>query len=67
MGENMTVKELLLTTGGSVKYRIESYERWNEMLTSGIVDDIIDFNNIPYGECEVEHISIDDNEMVVMI
>lgn len=63
----MTVKELLLTTGGSVKYRIESYERWNEMLTSGIVDDIIDFNNIPYGECEVEHISIDDNEMVVMI
>jgi len=67
MGENMTVKELLLTTGGSVKYRIESYERWNEMLTSGIVDNIIDFNNIPYGECEVEHISIDDNEMVVMI
>ena len=63
----MTVKELLLTTGGSVKYRIESYERWNEMLTSGIVDNIIDFNNIPYGECEVEHISIDDNEMVVMI
>jgi len=67
MGENMTVKELLLTTGGSVKYRIESYERWNEMLTRGIVDNIIDFNNIPYGECEVEHISIDDNEMVVMI
>lgn len=63
----MTVKELLLTTGGSVKYRIESYERWNEMLTRGIVDNIIDFNNIPYGECEVEHISIDDNEMVVMI
>lgn len=63
----MTVKELLLTTGGSVKYRIESYEGWNELLTKGIVDDIIDFNNIPYGECKVEHISIDDNEMVILI
>lgn len=63
----MTVKELLLTTGGSVKYRIEPYDDEYTVLTKGVVDDIIDFNNIPYGEREVEHISIDNNEMVVLI
>lgn len=62
----MTVKDLLFVTGGSVKYRIEPYDKWN-VLASGIVDDIVDFNNIPYGECEVQHISIDNNELVVMI
>lgn len=66
----MTVKDLLFVMGGSVKYRIEPYDKWN-VLASGIVDDIVDFNNIPYGECEVQHISIekfiDNNELVVMI
>lgn len=52
--------------GGSVKYRIEPYDKL-KVLASGFVDDIIDFNNIPYGECEVQHISIDDGELVVMI
>lgn len=63
----MTVKELLFVTGGSVKYRIEPYDKWNKVLTKGIIDDIDDFNNIPYGECEVQHITIDDNELVIMI
>lgn len=63
----MTVKELLFVTGGSVKYRIEPYDKWNIVLIAGVVDDIIDFNDVPYGECEVLHISIDDGELVVMI
>jgi hypothetical protein len=63
----MTVKELLFVTGGSVKYRIEPYDKWNIVLTAGVVDDIIDFNDVPYVEHEVLHISIDDGEMVVMI
>lgn len=37
----MTVKELLFTTGGSVKYRIEPYDDEYTVLTKGIVDDII--------------------------
>ena len=67
MGDNMTVKELLFVTGGSVKYRIEPYDKWNKILTKGVVDDIIDFNNIPYGECEVLHVTIDDGELVIMV
>lgn len=63
----MTVKELLFVMGGSVKYRIEPYDKWNKVLAQGIVDDIIDFNNIPYGECKIQHISINDGELEVMI
>lgn len=62
----MTVKDLLFVTGGSVKYHIEPYDKL-KVLASGFVDDIVDFNNIPYGECEVQHISIDDGELVIMI
>lgn len=62
----MTVKDLLFVMGGSVKYRIEPYDKL-KVLTSGFVDDIVDFNNILYGECEVQHISIDDGELVIMI
>ena len=62
----MTVKDLLFVTGGSVKYRIELYDKWS-ILTSGIVDDIVDFNNIPYGEYEVQHISIDNDKLVINI
>lgn len=62
----MTVKDLLFVMGGSVKYRIEPYDKLN-VFASGFVDDIVDFNNIPYGECEVQHISIDDGELVIMI
>lgn len=62
----MTVKNLLFVIGGSVKYRIEPYDKL-KVLASGFVDDIIDFNDVPYGECEVLHISIDDGELVVMI
>lgn len=63
----MTVKDLLFVMGGSVKYRIEPYDKLLKVLTSGFVDDIVDFNNILYGECEVQHISIDDGELVIMI
>lgn len=62
----MTVKDLLFVMGGSVKYRIELYDKL-KVLASGFVDDIIDFNDVPYGECEVQHISIDYGELVVMI
>lgn len=61
----MTVKDLLFVMGGSVKYRIEPYDKL-KVFASGFVD-VVDFNNIPYGECEVQHISIDDGELVIMI
>ena len=63
----MTVKELLFVTSGSVRYRIEPYDKWNKVLIKGVIVDDIDFNNIPYGDCEVQHISIDNGELVVLI
>lgn len=66
----MKVKDLILITGGSTKLRMvgtthdsKYVEVWN-----GIVDDI-DFNNnqIPYGEYEIEDVTVINGEDSLLI
>jgi hypothetical protein len=66
----ITVGELLfLVSGSSInKYRITIvYNEWNNVVAKGTVDDIDDFNNIPYGEREVKHVDMDNGELVILI
>ena len=61
------VKDLLYTTGGSTKvviYNIKTNQY--EELWSGIVDDI-DFNNVPYGDSIIEHLTLLEEESTLQI
>lgn len=61
------VKDLLYTTGGNTKIIIFNTkgEKYTE-LWKGIVDDI-DFNNVPYGENIIEHLTVLNGEDVLQI
>lgn len=66
---NMKIKDILITTGGRTKVSILSTDE-NEKyiaLWDGIVDDIDDFENIPYGSYEVEHITVINGEDILQL
>lgn len=65
----MKIKDILITTGGRTKVSILSTDE-NEKyiaLWDGIVDDIDDFENIPYGSYEVEHITVINGEDILQL
>ena len=61
----MTVHDLFIETGGSVKYRIECWENYI-CLDSGIIDDF-DFQKSRFNNKEIQHITIDNNTLIVLV
>lgn len=57
----MTVKELLTITGGNAKFSIYGITHKDQyvLLAYGRVDDI-KFPLVPYGQYEIQHISVSD-------
>jgi hypothetical protein len=61
------VEDLLYTTGGRTKVVIYNIKNnIYEKLWSGIVDDV-DFNNVPYGEYKIDHLTVINDEDVLQI
>lgn len=65
----MKIKDLISITGGSTKVRMvgttdkDAYvEVWK-----GIIDDIEDYGNIPYGEYEIQSITVINGEDNLLI
>ena len=64
---HINLKDLLQIIGGNTKIIIfNSTTNMYEEIYEGIVDNI-DFKNIKYGECEVEHITVVNGEDYLQI
>lgn len=61
----MTINELFLNLGGSVKYQIECYDKLI-VLDNGVIDDY-DFKSNPLRNKTIAHISIDNNTVIVLV
>lgn len=64
----MTIKDILIRTGGRTKINIFTVNR-NEkyvLLWQGIVDDI-DFENVPYGNYEVQYLTVINDEDILQL
>lgn len=64
----MTVKDVLTITGGNTNFYIQGTTEKDEIiqLAHGRVDDI-KFPLVPYGEFEVQHISVDENCLYIIL
>lgn len=64
----MTIKDILTVTGGRTKVVILSVDEKEEYMTLwyGNVDNI-DFEHVPYGNYEVEHITVINGEDVLQL
>lgn len=64
----MTVEDVLTITGGNTKFCIQGVTQDNKIiqLAYGKVDDI-KFPLVPYGKYNVEHMTVDENFLYLMI
>lgn len=64
----MTVYELLTNTGGNVRFIMQGTTEKEKFVqvAYGLVDDI-KFPSVPYGKYDVEHISVDENILYIVI
>lgn len=67
-GIEMTVKDLLTITGGNTKFYINGTTEKQSyvQLAFGKVDDI-KFPLVPYGKYEIQHISVDENYLYIIL
>lgn len=64
----MKIKDVLKITGGRTKVMILSADKNDSYirLWNGIVDDI-DFKNVPYGNYEIEHMTVINTEDILQL
>ena len=64
----MNVKDLLTITGGNTKFYIQGTTEKNicVQLACGEVDDI-KFPLVPYAKYEIQHISVDENFLYIVL
>lgn len=64
----MKVKDLLTITGGNTNFYIQGIteEQKYVQLAYGKVDDI-KFPLVPYGEFDIQHISVDENYLYIIL